>query len=1036
MAYHARIAGQRVEVESRYLAGGKLHAATTFLDGEAHGIQRVQWPNGRVQSVQYHCHGQPVGFHRYYDTAGGLVAISDHASSDYRWNRRLEGVYTILTPTEAGRFTIATTKLSGPIRIRKLYEVRGNVLSKGMLQSPGIGTDPYSNSDVRLEQIVTGGDQGFITLNGKRVRLINAPMDYTPFWELYERDRQGNPGADPFTEENQKLLACPWMDEAMKPPLRHPALARPKVSPLTEAERQATHRVRYLACLQQPSEACLMPLALPLALNGSHRDTFLKGTVVAALEMRQTGLANEAIAALQANEPAYSSPNPYLALTQLLSAQEALRAGDAARAEIHAKASLRHAQHVPQSHEMQLTLRTLRRLGPELARLGFADLAMRAHQQLKTADDPGAIDVLGAAGLAYARADQMDAASAAATQLRQSPEWPLPEHQREQGPVSWYSPRVAHVHALARIAQALSQRGNAAQAREVVAQAEAELARISAPSRWDISKGLQALAVAHASLGNSERADQLTNQMHAFDRPLVQQELAAAPCDAGNPVASEKLESLRAALPTNVSGDSPALYARAASSHIRCGQVREGRALFEQAIRHADKAPLCWRGVCGAPQRYAREAVALELLKFDQLDILASWNPGHLPGPSVTILWAERLAASGDRPAARERLAGLIGEGKSVPEPFRIDVLLAQARIEGSASRPDASLMAASSAAAWAIDDPQQRAAALLSIARAFNAAGEQAQARPLLQAARAGFDDVLGSSQSQAGIAYTESSTQLGMVAGEFVVAGSLEEALKTAQSLYLQPGSLAAQYRAQGFAESIDAVIFMHTAASMEPQVALAAFEALPASGLKAFALNGWLQAPGKPPAASTLQAPALDPWPSIDAYFASASSSLDRRTLLGLFSGWLRADPQKPEQAKRLEQLATHARRTADVGWRARSLCELGFTGISLGLAAGRPLLQEGSTLSAQFDGRKFPLDPTPAGACAYWSRKAGESEMAADLVARAVEPLRAAVRYKPDGNYPTSATDLLNASVALFEAERGELAVEWNRNYWRN
>ncbi len=1051
-AYHARIAGDAVTVESRYQPGGTVHATAAYQASRRHGVLRTLWPDGAVQSVEYYCQGQPVGFHRYHDATGRLIAIADHAHSDYRWQRRLQGMRTTIEPaTEAGKSDqVVQQPLSGNIHIRRLFGVQGTEVEAPALQRPAVGGYQSLNPEARLAQLVTAGDQGWITVEGRRMRIINAPMDYAPFWEVYERERKGLPGADPLPSETKDLLACPWIDEAMAPPLPHPALARPAVAALSDAERQATPRARYEACVQQPASGCLMPFALPLALNDqSRRDLLLRATAVAALEMRLPGVAHPAIEELFARESGFNRPNPHFAVPELLRAQAALRAGDKARAEVHANAALAHARRVAPGYSAQTTLNALKRIGPELARMGFADLATSAYEQLKASDELGAAEILAAVGEAHARAGRMEAAADTVAQLRNPVARPMPDSPRGKEEWSFYSPRTAQAHAFALIAQALAQKGDTARAREMLVKAEAASEQTSG-SFFDAGAARLALALAHARAGNPAPAQRLAEPPGnerwtdtAWDG--IQRQALVSLCEAGRAAYwMDKRAYPHVQIPKPSESFAFARFGALASAHMQCGQVQAARSLLEQAKGY--KLPTPPGDVVNAAPR--NEGIASAMLEAGQWDMLAEWATGRNLSTGLQIRWAERQADAGDRAAALGRLATLSGTAQRLADVDRIQLMLAQARVGAGTGQPDPDLLAAAHAAATAIDRPQNRAQALLAVARASTAAGAPPdKIRQLLAAARAGFDTVLsGNSPRQAPVDFSFAAMQLGLVAQEFVAAGSLDEALTTATQPYLRPGSLAAGHQIQGLDARVDAAIWARKAISMAPQAAQAAFAALPPGNAKAEALDQVLRAASARPAAAATawQAAALRELATSDAYIEAAASSQQRRALIGVFAGWLRSVPapqgQAPAQTAlrttQLEQLARQARRISHAGSRARGLCELGFTGISLGLPAGRPLLQEGSTLSISYDSRLYPLDPAPPGACAYWSRQAGDKDAAAELVDRTMEPLRGAVRRQPDGQHPTYAGDVLNTSLALFEAEQGELLVDWAQGYWRD
>jgi hypothetical protein len=189
--YRAEIRGGSVVVESRYRSSGRLHAVVSYPKDEAergfrrHGVTEAYWPNGRLQAREYFCHGNPVGFQRYFDQNGRLTSIADFTKSDYRLERNRPGKHTLLT--ENG----GVLHPSAPVHFGFM---EGYDLSRQKARRVRFMSDYFPSSEnwqdldlnSRVATWTNEGNQGTIVWRGASpVRLINEAADYTPFFELF-----------------------------------------------------------------------------------------------------------------------------------------------------------------------------------------------------------------------------------------------------------------------------------------------------------------------------------------------------------------------------------------------------------------------------------------------------------------------------------------------------------------------------------------------------------------------------------------------------------------------------------------------------------------------------------------------------------------------------------------------------------------------------------------------------------------------------------------------------------------------------------
>lgn len=1025
-------------VESRYLRSGVPHAKATYIYSKerggfiSHGVTRASWPNGKPQSIEYYCNGLPVGFHRYFNTAGKLLSVADHTRSDYRAARNLQGSRNYFDSN--GSSHGGPQPDSGPLLFRQLFDIHDGKASPVGLHTRGRYSSFYVELDPasRVEQWVTAGNQGQIRLDTRLLTLVNTPMDYAPFRETYQRSRSGMPGLEPVVSHDQEILACPWVHEAMTLPPGAAALALPAVAPLSDEARQVTPRVRYLACMDSPSAACLLEFGARQVTNEeSHRQVFQEGAALVALRLGRPDIVLEQVQA-QIDLYAPGATYPFLAVPEINRAEALIQLGLANQSRAAAERSFAHANRIPQAHEVHVSLRALAAIGPELARLGFRSLAVQALERLESEGDVGASRTRAAIGLADAMTGRNQEANALALQLRDA----AANERVPQGPArparadGWLTPNAHHVRSLALIAVSLARAGDTSRASAILQRAQDELSRTGVTG--DRSDMDNALASAFAALGDTAM---MRSHLRSPDSPETMVQVATVLCKGPAAAqARELLGSAKAALPTSISTRSAVQIASLARAYLDCGLVDEGRELLTQAYRHAADTPHCAGDVCGGIREYALATATEATVESGQLDLLEPRMKGVQPN-HLHITWAVRQAEQGDVAGAIVRINTLKAMQPNPLTPVqRVKLRLAEARI--ASLRHDTGLrqlLNHALADASAIDGYLPRAEALLDVARASRTLGDKETALRTLLMAREHHDATVSSSANLPGMYYTSAQFQLGLIAQEFAANGAFDEADLTSRLLLMPVGTLASRSQASRWADQIDIALLLRSEPPVSTREKLRMLNRFPHSLIKLQALEALLQRPDMPVSAAAEAA--REHAAQTAAYLLASADGLERRQSVSVLAQWLRRFPQSVDAKHHFDSLLVETRRTSDAAWQARMLCELGFTAKQMGSDTWQEHFDKGVALAATFRIRTFPLDPPPAGGCAFWLRQAGEHDKAERVMDAAIYNLRDEAKKSHGMSRHAYAGHLLGLAIAYAEAASGEIAQDWRRMFWR-
>lgn len=121
----------------------------------------------------------------------------------------------------------------------------------------------------------------------KKWHVVNNDFDYLPFTDVYQRHKQGLSGLRKPESYHPEILACPWIDEAMKLGLEDKRFLLKPVTAYDEKDIASTPHSRYTTCLAKPNAECLYEQAYEnLKFEESHQAVYFGGFVRA---VRVTG---------------------------------------------------------------------------------------------------------------------------------------------------------------------------------------------------------------------------------------------------------------------------------------------------------------------------------------------------------------------------------------------------------------------------------------------------------------------------------------------------------------------------------------------------------------------------------------------------------------------------------------------------------------------------------------------------------------------------------------------------------------------------
>jgi hypothetical protein len=179
-----------------------------------------------------------VGFHRYFNSKGELVAVADYTRSDYEWNKDLRTRAYRDFYVKLGRLGTEPEGLTTSHRFREVYRVQVDGAERVSFSIAGFWTAPrrwYALDPAStVRQWTEPGMQGSVMLDGEPAQIQNKDFQYQSFAEVYQRRRLGIPGTRAPREYNSTLLDCPVIDEAMQLGLEDPRFRFEPVTALTE----------------------------------------------------------------------------------------------------------------------------------------------------------------------------------------------------------------------------------------------------------------------------------------------------------------------------------------------------------------------------------------------------------------------------------------------------------------------------------------------------------------------------------------------------------------------------------------------------------------------------------------------------------------------------------------------------------------------------------------------------------------------------------------------------------------------------------
>jgi hypothetical protein len=1001
-----------IRVVSKYRAGGRVHAETYAggagsVGNRRHGVVRIQRRDGSTQALEYYCRGFEVGFHRYFDAKGELVAVADYSRSDYEW-RKANPTFTYREfHRDSSRLGTVSTALASYHRFREVFRVRNGSAERvslsiaGSFDSNWEALDPTST----VRDWTEPGMQGTVTLHKQPWQIRNFDFQYQSFAEVYQRKRLGISGVRAPTEYNSSLLECPWIDEAMEPGLKDPRFKFESPEVLTESERAASPEQRLASCFRAPTTACLLELALVSArLSQPLQGDTMRNYADDALAAGQPALARTAMEVVLADTRSYTFPTPFFARQGAIKAQAEVALGLRAEAMKTADAAFANAMG-RSTHAAGRDVGALEAIGPRLARVGAIDKAREAFREVPVFYAENSPVTLEEIALALAREGNISGARETLAELMQL----------GAQPGALEEPDV-----LLEVAAAQAKRGD-------VSAAAATLDRMVIPARYDPAQveSLNAkVAAVRARFPPSEALDasiESALEQAAFTPRLA---VVKAYCESGNPARGVKvLERARNALRR----PNAEQIADLGAAEATCGRADRARADFAQARKVIRSLSASGVGsdtiVIPSPAQGALSHLRLRMVDAGILDDLpnSDWEPEEF-----TIAFAAKKAELGDPASALSTLDALRIEAP-VREDQQLRQMLTRARVLRLLSRNEEAEaeFARARRMVLAQDAADMRAALLMRLAEARLRDQQPVRARSALDEAQAALLAHLASP----GTEWYRNGPSMTALAGAWAATGNDAAAIGLVSQGLKQMKFHAIALRAADRVNGEIAIAQARTGAASESMASLRRVEGMTwrawyLSQVMAIAQQRGDQA--LQGAVSSLWAAALD---EAQRTIESATDAGERRRVYHAYLATLRrsSPPGTSEQRQQaLESLRRNLDLFTDVGERARAGCELAFTYQQLGSSA--PAATEFASvrkLPPRPRGREAGTPPLPVGACAYWMSSTPMSVQASSELARTFEAQRATLQ--PNNGMTAPERALQELALIASESEAGE--IDW-------
>ena len=530
--------------------------------------------------------------------------------------------------------------------------------------------------------------------------------------------------------------------------------------------------------------------------------------------------------------------------------------------------------------------------------------------------------------------------------------------------------------------------------------------------------------VLYARLGETDKA---IGAVRNITRPVFQSgmdDVAVALCkanryDAGQALAEKIVELEKAMGHKRVSFITKAKLAKIA---FFCGNPEKAKTDFVEALTEA-KDFHCPTDSCTREYRD---------IKNMKLDVLATgwlepiWQRGRFEDPLISLKIAVQRAEQGDVPAALARLDELAAiypgnHGDGFPHLFA----LAKAEVFAALGRNSEMETELATARSIAVnyDHHRRRARGLLEIAETLLKLKQADKAQAYAKEAANELAKNMSTGQGQ----FVYSTPGDEGIIKLLAQTGADADALDTAWS-FLEPdrhGQLVVQKQPR---QKVLAEIAL-AQFKQEPNTQL--LEAIAKIGSLNDRLNSWRQAQtiaeglendeghGFVKSALTGEMQNLP-----DSLKASMKPS-DRRQAIHSIATLLQADTLVLDEAQKLktiETLAESARAMTESQYGAKALCELAYTAHAIRQPAlASAWFEEAKTRAVKkYYSNSFPIEESPLGACAYWAKTAGNTELANTLAAE----LQKLMPEKLD-NIASQIHTLLNVAIAFAEYEKGEI-----------
>lgn len=1030
--------GDTLKVVSHYRENGHIHAEyLAFNDRKIsglyrkHGILRSFWPNGLPQATEYFCNGFPVGFHQYLDKQGKLKYVVDYSGSDYELKKR--GGHRIFY-LDNTRFSFPGSP-NGSQLFREVYAIEeGRAIHKafwgaGIFHLPWTPLDPASN----FVQWTTPGDQGLLFVNGRQVRIVNEDLDYLSFAEVYQRHQQGLPGLRSPQPFHPEILACPWIDEAMRLGLEDPRFKLKPIAAISAAERAASTEGRFAACIAHPNADCLFEHAADgLRFEGPHWLTDIQGFARSALSGGHPRWARQAMEGALAKTEGFRLPNPLFAERAALKAEAEFALGLDQEAERSLGVAYSHATTEGTGHARDWDrIAGLMAVGSVWAKQADMERTRQVYIKAVAEGAPKALDIMAALGVALARQGQPDAAlkladeffpaeTTSALNNPSNPSFPTPS----KLPSIAEADARLYLQALIGLMKGRFKRGDVMAARELFQEIDGHPLDSDSASR---------LSLVFAEMGEAERATRITQHIYKW-RYGLWIDTAAALCQAGRKEAGTKLVAQVGAFSSSSGIDKATHLANLARGETLCGDPRKGRKTFERARKIAAAIPCCASDVISD---YAGRMLALVRANRLEAGIMDGLDkPEPYDDPTFALQVAFERMRKGDTAGALARLDELgPREPTQYPRQYYIynqyrlyENLFPQIRAEvlsllGRKAEAGAELAQARRLALEpsGIGGAESRASGLTQVARVYLRLGQTGEARALVREA---LENIAAIGMSDAATTNHYGRDVYPAIAEVLAQVGADEEARAVAAALketypdHFARRSMLADGRARILGEVAvsrfragRAIGGLDALDTIQPARLRLGFRLAAAEIANQWEDKAALEAL-RPSLAQEIQTMAA----SLDTGMGGQA----RRLAIHRYARLLRSGfvpLMAAERSGAFRQLVEEAHRLG-AKESANALCELGYTAKKLDLREeSARLLAEGLSLTSKAGG---PASAT-LGACGFWLKVAGEE-------ARSREAMGALLKGI-DGNNPTpeqrDGLSLLGYAVAYAEYEAGEI-----------